>query len=126
MSPRARRNGRRRITGLSVDEIVSFARLYGKAKAAFIRCHHGFSRSRNGRPNMHAVTCLPAVTGRWKAKGGGALYGHTGMYPINRTLIEGNDVIDTSLRELDQSRLGPILVGEAEALNKRPAGHRAC
>src|SRR5258708_5439079 len=98
-----------KITGLSVEEIVSFARLYGQAKASFIRCHHGFSRSRNGAANMHAVTSLPAVTGAWKHKGGGALYGHTGMYPLNRTLIEGLDVVDTSIPELDHSRLRPIL-----------------
>src|SRR5882762_3445549 len=109
-----------KITGLSVDEIVSFARLYGQAKASFIRCHHGFSRSRNGAANMHAVTSLPAVTGAWKYKGGGALYGHTGMYPINRALIEGLDVVDTSIRELDQSRLGPILTGDREALKDGP------
>src|SRR5450432_986693 len=101
-----------KITGLSVEEIVSFARMYGQAKAAFIRCHHGFSRSRNGAANMHAVTCLPAVTGAWKVKGGGALYGHTGMYPISKVLIEGHEMIDTSVRELDQSRLGPILTGD--------------
>ena len=44
---------------------------------------------------MHAVTCLPAVTGAWQYKGGGALYGHTGIYPLDRTLIEGLDVVDT-------------------------------
>jgi len=109
-----------KITGLSVDEIVAFARMYGQAKAAFIRCHHGFSRSRNGAHNMHAVTCLPAVTGAWKAKGGGALYGHTGMYPISKKLIEGQDMIDLSIRELDQSRLGPILTGDAAALKNGP------
>src|SRR5262249_14761381 len=54
-----------RITGLTVEEIVSFARLYGQTKASFIRCHHGFSRSRNGAANMHAVACLPAVGGEW-------------------------------------------------------------
>ena len=116
----ARRNGPRRSPASSVDEIVSFARMYGQAKAAFIRCHHGFSRSRNGAHNMHAVTCLPAVTGAWKAKGGGALYGHTGMYPISKKLIEGQDMIDTSIRELDQSRLGPILTGDAAALKNGP------
>jgi anaerobic selenocysteine-containing dehydrogenase len=69
---------------------------------------------------MHAVTCLPAVTGSWKYKGGGALYGHTGMYPISKTLIEGQEMIDLSVRELDQSRLGPILIGEKDALNGGP------
>ena len=57
------------ITGLAVEQIVEFARLYGRTKRSFIRCHHGFSRSRNGAANMHAVTCLPAVTGAWKHQG---------------------------------------------------------
>ncbi|HEY5634049.1 MAG TPA: molybdopterin oxidoreductase family protein [Burkholderiaceae bacterium] len=108
------------ITGLAVDEIVSFARLYGAAKTSFIRCHHGFSRSRNGAANMHAVSCLPAVTGAWQRRGGGAVYGHTAIYPLERTLIEGLDVQDTSLRALDQSRLGPILTGDPEALRGGP------
>lgn len=104
------------ITGLPVETIVGFARDYGRAKSSFIRCHHGFSRSRNGSANMHAVTCLPAITGAWARKGGGAIYGHSGIYPLDRSLIEGHDVLDTSVRELDQSRLGPILTGDAEAL----------
>jgi anaerobic selenocysteine-containing dehydrogenase len=104
------------ITGLSVAEIVEFARLYGRTRRSFIRCHHGFSRSRNGAVNMHAVSCLPAVTGAWQYRGGGALYGQTGIYPIDRTLIEGLDVADRSVRALDQSRLGPILAGDPDAL----------
>ncbi|MSQ55450.1 MAG: molybdopterin oxidoreductase family protein [Betaproteobacteria bacterium] len=108
------------ITGLSVEQIAAFARLYGRTKNAYIRCHHGFSRSRNGAVNMHAASCLPAVTGAWKYKGGGALYGQTGIYPLERTLIEGRDLEDRSIRDLDQSRLGPILVGEADALKNGP------
>jgi anaerobic selenocysteine-containing dehydrogenase len=108
------------ITGLPAETIIDFARLYGRSKRSFIRCHHGFSRSRNGAANMHAVTCLPAVTGAWQHPGGGALYGHAGLYPLDRTLIEGLDMVDPSLRELDQSRLGPILTGDAEALKRGP------
>jgi anaerobic selenocysteine-containing dehydrogenase len=109
------------ITGLPVETIVGFARLYGSSKPSFIRCHHGFSRSRNGAANMHAVTCLPAVTGAWQHRGGGALYGHSGIYPLDRTLIEGTDVMDVRIRDLDQSRLGPILTGDSEALKGGPA-----
>jgi anaerobic selenocysteine-containing dehydrogenase len=108
------------ITGLSSAEITDFARLYGRSKASFIRCHHGFSRARNGAVNMHAVVSLAAVTGAWQHRGGGALYGHTGIYPLNRSLIEGLDAIDRSVRELDQSRFGPILLGERDALNGGP------
>jgi len=109
-----------KITGLAAERIVEFARLYGRSKRSYIRCHHGFSRSRNGAVNMHAVTCLPTVTGAWQHLGGGALYGHTAMYPLKRALIEGSDMQDTSVRELDQSRLGPILTGDAAALANGP------
>ncbi len=108
------------ITGLSAGEIVHFARLYGQAKRSFIRCHHGMSRSRNGAASMHAVSCLPAVTGAWQYVGGGAVYGQTAIYPLDRSLIEGLDVMDRSIRTLDQSRLGPILTGDAEALQGGP------
>ena len=108
------------ITGLPVETIVGFARLYGQNRRSFIRCHHGFSRSRNGAANMHAVVCLPAVTGAWQHPGGGALYGHSAIYPLDRTLIEGLDLEDRSVRDLDQSRLGPILTGDAAALKGGP------
>ncbi len=108
------------ITGLDADEITAFARLYGRTKRSFIRCHHGMSRSRNGAVNMHAVSCLPAVTGAWQYLGGGAVYGQTAIYPIDRTLIEGLNLVDRSIRSLDQSRLGAILTGDAEALHGGP------
>ena len=81
------------ITGLSVEEIVSFARLYGETKKSFVRVGYGLSRTRNGAVNVHAVTCLPAVTGAWRYRGGGALYSNGALYAnIDKTLIEGLDV----------------------------------
>jgi anaerobic selenocysteine-containing dehydrogenase len=108
------------ITGLPAEEIVAFARLYGRTRRSFVRCHHGFSRSRNGAVNMHAVSCLPAITGAWQYPGGGAVYGHAAIYPIDRSLIEGLDAVDRSVRLLDQSRLGAILTGDPEALGDGP------
>ena len=108
------------ITGLSVEEIESFARLYGETERSFIRCGYGFSRSRNGAANMHAVSCLPAVTGAWRHEGGGALYTNRSIYTLDRTLIEGLDRKDKSVRSLDQSRLGPILTGDKRDLGEGP------
>jgi anaerobic selenocysteine-containing dehydrogenase len=108
------------ITGLPEQAIIDFARLFAQSPKSFIRAHHGFSRSRNGAANMHAVVSLAAVTGTWAHKGGGALYGHAGIYPIERTLIEGLDHLDPAVRSLDQSRLGPILMGDADALKGGP------
>src|SRR3954447_18937491 len=44
------------ICGLSAAEIEDFARLIGTTKRTYIRLGYGFTRSRNGSVNMHAVT----------------------------------------------------------------------
>jgi len=108
------------ITGLKADDIIAFARLYGGTERAFLRLGYGFTRSRNGAANMHAASCLPAVTGAWRHRGGGALYSNGGLYPIDRTLIEGLDRLDKSVRALDQSRIGPILNGCERDLGDGP------
>jgi len=108
------------ITGLSVEEIIEFARLYGGAKRSFIRAGYGFSRSRNGAANMHAVTCLPAVTGAWQYRGGGALYGNQTIYRVNQRLITAADHADATTRVLDQSRLGDVLLGNPRDLQGGP------
>ncbi|MFQ6023199.1 MAG: molybdopterin oxidoreductase family protein [Acidiferrobacterales bacterium] len=108
------------ITGLSVDDIEEFARLYGRTKRSFIRLGYGFSRSRNGAANVHAVTCLPAVTGAWQYRGGGALYSNHSFYRIDDTLIKGTDALDQGVRIFDQSRIGPILCDNADDLQGGP------
>jgi anaerobic selenocysteine-containing dehydrogenase len=108
------------ITGVPAAQIVEFARLYGRTQRSYIRAGYGFTRSRNGSSNMHAVTCLPTVTGAWQYPGGGALYGNTALYKLNKSLIEGHDLRDASVRILDQSRLGPVLAGDRRDLGDGP------
>jgi anaerobic selenocysteine-containing dehydrogenase len=108
------------ITGLTAEEIVAFARLYGSTKRSFIKCGYGFSRSRNGSVNVHAVTCLPAVTGAWTARGGGAAWHSADIYHWDKTLLEGLDVKDPTIRMLDQSRIGAILNGDRSDLGDGP------
>ena len=110
------------ITGLGAEEIVEFARLYGRTKKSFIRAGFGFTRTRNGTCAMHAVSCLPAMTGAWAEKGGGAFFltYDRGFWGIDTQLLHGLDVLDTSVRILDQSRIGAVLVGEPDALAGGP------
>ena len=108
------------ITGLPADEIEAFARLIGQTPRTFIRAGYGFTRSRNGAVNMHAVTCIPTVTGGWKHEGGGAFHSNTAIFGWNKTLIEGTDGVPNPSRQLDQSRIGAILNGDAEALAGGP------
>jgi anaerobic selenocysteine-containing dehydrogenase len=108
------------ITGLAAEEIVAFARLYGATKRSYIRVGYGFSRARNGAASVHAVTCLPAVTGAWAVRGGGALYSNRALYALDDTLIKGRDALDPGVRALDQSRIGPILLGDERDLGDGP------
>jgi anaerobic selenocysteine-containing dehydrogenase len=66
---------------------------------------------------MHAASCIPAVTGAWQYEGGGAFHISADIYRLDKTLIEGLDAWDRSVRMLDQSRIGAILTGEREALH---------
>jgi len=105
-----------RITGCPVETIEAFARLAGERKRAYFRLGYGFSRSRNGAFNMHAASCIPAVTGAWRYEGGGAFHNNGDIYHLDKALIEGSDVRDPQIRMLDQSRIGPVLTGDDEAL----------
>ena len=113
------------ITGLGVDEIEGFARLYCGTERAFVRLGYGFSRSRNGAVAMHAVTCLPTVTGKWRHRGGGAFWNNrgTGIYHWDKTLIEGTDALDPAVRRMDMSRIGAVLTGDPVELQGGPPVH---
>jgi anaerobic selenocysteine-containing dehydrogenase len=104
------------ITGLGVEEIEAFAALVGQNKRTYFRLGYGFSRQRNGAANMHAALCIPAVTGAWAHEGGGALHSSSAVYNLNKSLIEGTDVMDRKVRRMHQSRVGAVLTGEREAL----------
>jgi len=108
------------ITGCPEATIEEFARLVGATPRTYFRLGYGFSRSRNGAPNMHAASCIAAVTGAWRYEGGGAFHNNGAIYHWDKTLIEGLDVADPKIRALDQSRIGPILCGDADALMGGP------
>ncbi len=104
------------ITGCPAGTIEQFAALVGERPRAYFRLGYGFARSRNGAINMHAASCIASVTGAWKYEGGGAFHNNGSIYHWNKSLIEGLDVRDSKVRQLDQSRIGAILTGDSEAL----------
>jgi len=108
------------ICGVPAATIRDFARMYGATKRAFIRVGYGFSRSRNGAASLHAVSCLPTVTGAWAHKGGGALYSNRSIYHLDNSTITGAEMKDPSIRALDQSRIGPVLTGDKRDLGDGP------
>ncbi|WP_371422222.1 molybdopterin-dependent oxidoreductase [Tardiphaga sp.] len=108
------------ICGVPAAEIEAFARLVGETKRSYFRLGYGFTRSRNGAAQMHAALCVPTVTGAWQYEGGGAFFNNAAIWKFDKTLIEGLDVLDESVRRLDQSKIGRILTGDPTALHNGP------
>lgn len=108
------------ITGLSVTEIEAFARLVGTTRKTYFRLGYGFARQRNGAVNMHAASCIAAVTGSWQYEGGGAFHSNSGIFKLNQEVLEGTRMRDPSIRYLDHSRIGPVLTGASDALYGGP------
>ncbi|MGN6538390.1 MAG: molybdopterin-dependent oxidoreductase, partial [Mesorhizobium sp.] len=104
------------ITGLSVEQIEAFANLVGTTKKTFFRLGYGFSRQRNGPVNMHAALSIAAVTGCWQYEGGGAFNSNSGILKLDTGTLEGVTLRDPSIRYLDHSRIGPVLMNHEDAL----------
>ncbi|PRD50981.1 molybdopterin oxidoreductase family protein [Phyllobacterium myrsinacearum] len=108
------------LTGLTVAEIEEFARLVGTTKKTFFRLGYGFTRQRNGAVNMHAALSIAAVTGAWKHEGGGAFHSNSGIFRMDKREIEGQAFKDSSVRHIDQSKIGLALNGDKDTLYGGP------
>ena len=69
---------------------------------------------------MHAALCIPTITGAWLHEGGGAFHNNADIYHWNKSVLEGHDMRDKSVRMLDQSRIGAILTGDKASLCNGP------
>jgi len=108
------------ICGVDADQITAVAHLIGGHKRTYLRLGYGFTRSRNGAVNMHAVLSIAAVTGAWAHEGGGGFHNNGGIYGWDKSMIEGLDALDPSVRKLDQSRIGAVLSGDKRDLGDGP------
>ncbi|MGI9408937.1 MAG: molybdopterin-dependent oxidoreductase, partial [Hyphomicrobiaceae bacterium] len=110
------------ITGLEPQQIIDFARLWGRTPRSFLRAGFGFTRTRNGSAAMHAVSCLPTMTGAWQHEGGGGFFltYDTQFWGLDTNFLHALDTIDPDTRILDQSRIGAVLCGNEEALQHGP------
>jgi anaerobic selenocysteine-containing dehydrogenase len=64
---------------------------------------------------MHAVLCIPAVTGAWRHRAGGAFHTNSDIWHLDKSLIRGT-AMGKAGRELDMSEIGKVLTGDAKAL----------
>ncbi len=97
------------ITGLDEARIVSLAREYGRAKAAFVRLNYGLQRHAGGAMAVRAIACLPAVTGHWRRAGGGVNLSSSGNFAFNKAAVQRPDLIPPGTRTINMSLLGQAL-----------------
>ena len=108
------------ICGVPAAEIEALAGEIGRTKRTYLRLGYGFARQRNGAVNMHAASCIAAVTGAWQHEGGGAFHNNGAIYGWDKSLIEGLDRRDPDVRLLDQTRIGSVLAGNPADLQGGP------
>jgi anaerobic selenocysteine-containing dehydrogenase len=97
------------ITGIAAADVERLARLYGRARAPYIRIGFGMSRSSQGGQAVRAVAGLPAVVGAYAKRGGGALLATVGGFGFSFAALRRPSGPDAT-RLVNHSRLGEALL----------------
>jgi anaerobic selenocysteine-containing dehydrogenase len=97
-------------TGLTEDEVETFAREYATTQPSAIRVNYGLNRHAGGGTAVRTIACLPALTGAWRHPGGGVLLSTSGAFPVNGAALERPDLVPPGTRTLNMSQLGRILL----------------
>ena len=109
-------------TGMTPGEVERLAREYATTRPAAIRLNYGVQRVENGGTAVRAIAMLPALTGAWKCRGGGAQLSMSGAFSWDKKALERPDLALRSplgrlARVVNMSALG-------EALEKQGSGIR--
>ncbi|MBD2869929.1 molybdopterin-containing oxidoreductase family protein [Paenibacillus arenilitoris] len=98
------------ITGVPAAEIEELAVLYGTVSPSFIRIGNGLQHHDNGGMAIRTIACLPALTGAWRERGGGAMKGNGWYSRLNADKIERPDLLqDPDVRTVNMNQLGDAL-----------------
>jgi molybdopterin guanine dinucleotide-containing S/N-oxide reductase-like protein len=114
-------------TGMTAAEIEQLAREYATTKPSALRLNYGVQRCENGGEAVRAIAMLPALTGAWKHRGGGAQLSTSGAFAWNKQALERPDLAKASpigrlARVVNMCELGHALTElgrDREQVNKR-------
>jgi anaerobic selenocysteine-containing dehydrogenase len=93
---------------LAAESVVSLARRFGRARAAFIRVYYGLQRHAGGGMAVRTIACLPAVVGHWRRVGGGVQLSTSANFQFNKQALERPD-LSPPVRTINMIRLGEAL-----------------
>lgn len=98
------------ITGVPVEDLYRLARLYGQTSPSFIRIGNGPQHHDNGGMCIRTISCLPALTGQWLKKGGGAIKGNSGHLAHHTSALQRPDLLSAPTRRINMNELGSALL----------------
>jgi len=101
-------------TGMTAAEIEQLAREYATTRPAALRLNYGVQRCENGGASVRAIAMLPALTGAWKHRGGGAQLSTSGAFDWDEDALRRPDLALASplgrlARVVNMSQLGHAL-----------------
>lgn len=96
------------LESVGAERIREVARAFVRAGSHFIKV--GYDMTRNGGGNaMRAVTLLPALTGAWQHRGGGASLFTSGSFGLNTSRHLGAHLLKPSVRHVNMNLLASSL-----------------
>ena len=102
------------ITDLPEARITALGERLATARPTAIRATMGLQRHAGGGMALRTLAALPAVTGDWRLPGGGLSYSTSGYFQGDRTALFRDDLRERPARALNLSRVGDLLLGEAD------------
>src|SRR5437868_6937848 len=91
------------LTGLAAEEIVRLARAYAAGSPSLIRTLVGMEHRAHGGMAFRTISCLPALTGAWRQRGGGLLFLTAGLHfeALNAEALGMPELEDESIRTVN-------------------------
>ena len=113
-------------TGMTAAAVEQLAREYATTQPSAIRLNYGVQRVENGGAAARAIAMLPALTGAWRHRGGGAQLSTSGGFRWNHRALEMPELAEASPlgklgRMVNMCQLGQALTTLGrEAGSKQP------
>lgn len=94
---------------VGAERIREIARAFAAAGASFIRVGYGMTRNEGGGNALRAITLLPALTGAWRHRGGGAMLSTSGGFGLDTSRLGGQHLLKRGVRHVNMNQLASAL-----------------
>ena len=95
------------ITGVPPERIAALAREYATTRPAGIRINYGLQRHYGGGMAVRTITCLPALVGAWRERGGGVQLSSSGLFRhLDKSGLHRPDLLEKAKAERQKDNAG--------------------